>query len=390
MSSISNNRTKKQKDDSKFSAENIDESLKNKLVDAKYSFSVAQSLDPNPEIIKFYKNKFNDPELDCKSRFFKDDKFNLKRGNYDRLFYKTSDFCPKLNDLIYDPKSTAPPKTIIIIEQDECYINHVKTIAGVIQFCLTALTYALNGKMKDHKQFVLSDLACVPGFYMKILDNGIIDFENSNFVNNADGLVIDRNLELFNFNFKMLVEGYSSPDIKCRQLTANQKRRRDVLINKFLLNEEDREDLTFWKFRVYKNGKKTSHTVEFRPVVKYRHISKVVDLLQLICDFHLSQGIVYNYVGQFTGLVCNPEHGNSKNPAYLIGKEAYYEICYLIDDYGFPVEIDYEDRDEFDFDDHRHKFVTESRHYGGDVQATLNGTTATFGTGNKFDILLIK
>ena len=392
--SINTKTTKTQ--DSKFLVENIHPDVKKALVthdkDGKskgLSFSVAQSLDPNPKIIELYTNKLNDPKLkSSKNKFLKDDQINLKRKNYHRLFYKTSNCCTELDDLLYDPKSDAPPKTVIIIEQDECYINHVKTIAAVIQFCLTLLTYVLNEKMKDHQQFVLSDLKYIPGFILNVLDNGIIDVENSYFINHVTGKRIDCDEPLFNFNFKMLIEGYSSPDTKCRQLKGEFKKHRDDLVNDYL--EKDEDKLSFWQFPVLtKPGARSSHTVELRPVVEFRHISTINDLLQLIYDFHFTQGIIYNFVGYNTGSVCNAEHGNSKNPAYKIGN-AYYEICYLINEEGFPVVIDYEDRENFDFDEHKHKFVTESRHYGSDVECTFNGLNTTFGNGNKFDIMLKK
>ena len=277
---------------------------------------------------------------------------------------------------------------IFIIEQDECYVNHVKTIAGVIQFCLTALTYALNKNLKKQRQFVLSDLACIPGFMMSVSDNGLLDYKKSYFVNHVDGSKIDWNLELFDFKFKMLIEGYSSPNKKCRRLTEDQKKERNGLVNDYLLADDYR--LNFCRWDVFnEKGSVTSHTVELRPVVQYMHIRTVRDLLKLICRFHFTQGIVYNYVGQSAGFVCNAEHGNGKNPVFKIG-DGFYEICYLIKDNGFPKHLTTNVRDNFVLSEHKYKVVTESRHYGDDVRCTFNGYNATFGNGNRFDIMLIK
>jgi hypothetical protein len=366
--------------DSKFSIKKMDQSLQDKVVNG--SFSVAKSSVPTKDVSELYRAKFDDVKLeDCKNSFLRDDIVNFKRGNYSRLFYETSKFYDKLDCL-------TSGKTIIIIEQDECYVNHVKTIASVIQFCLTALTYALNKNLKPREPFVLSDLTCIPGFMMSVSENGLIDCKKINFVNHVDGLPIDRNLELFDFNFKMLIEGYSSPDIKCRRLTADQKRDRDEVVNNYLLTDND--ELIPCRYIVYnKNGLATSHALVLNPVVPYIHIRTVRDLLKLIYKFHVCQGLVYKYVGQSGGFVSNAEHGNGKNPVFKIG-DGFYEICYLIDNHGFPEKFNYKDRDNFVLKENKCKKVTESRHYGSDVESTFNGYNATFGKGNRFDIMLVK
>lgn len=369
------------KTDSKFSKNDIKtQAIKDLIVTT--SFSVGKSLNkPTKTVIKKYINKFKNLNLDdCTNQFLIDDVHDLEKEDYGELFYKTADFYGRLDCLTSN-------STIVIIEQDECYVNHVKTIAAVIQFCLTALTYALNEKMNLQQPFVLSDLTYIPGFYMKVLPNGIIDFENSHFINLVDNSIIEKEWELFNFNFKMLIEGYSSPNKDSRILTANQKNERDDLINRYL--ENDNENLEFKKFEVYDGDKTTSHTVELRPVITYRHICSVGNLCEMIRDYHLTQGIIYKELGRSRKGTRNSEHGNGKCPIFSFSKKCY-EICYLFNENGSPRVIDYSERNSFMLKEHKHKIVTESRHYGDDVRCTFKGYNATFGNGNQFDILLIK
>lgn len=386
--------------DSKFSTENLHKSLKDKLINASFSVacplnSLSQQEINNYKInIDEYIDNFNQTYKDLnpdeiKNQFLIDDLNSLKEKDYNNLFYVASKSCKFLKSLISG-------KIIEIIEQDECLINHIKTIESIIQFCLTAITYIGNRKkLKEGKLFTLSDLKIIPGFVMKLTDNGLIDVENSYFINHVTGNRIKTTRKLFDFNFKMLIEGYSSPNKQNRKLTIKQSKIRDKYINAYLLDKldgpsPDSKKMKFKKFKVLtKKGTPSKHTVELRPVVQCTHVQTIGDLLNLIYTFHYNQGLVYKKVGSYQKFVRNSEHGNGKCPIFNIGNNNY-EICYLINEDGSPKQLSEEERTNFKLSEHNYKIVTEARHYGDDVRCTFNGYNASFGTGNKFDILLIK
>lgn len=291
-------------------------------------------------------------------------------------------------------------------EDDERSFNHPKTGVVMIQFANTCITHRHMKKKfeqrpdlydfyKRNHVFTKSFLDVVAGFYFGIDENGFADYDSSHFINVCDNTILDSDEEIFDFKFKFIIERYSSASAKERFLKEEQHNQVTNAIDNYFKTFSSFPTAQIHKAlkKVKKKGEKPTfapcnHTVSIQPVIEPRAIKSVNDLRRLIVDSYNNQGIKFVREDSLL-LYSNCEHGNGKNPVFKIG-DGFYEICYLIDNQGFPEKFNYKDRDNFVLKENKCKKVTESRHYGSDVESTFNGYNVTFGKGNRFDIMLVK